>query len=225
MANNRGKVAPRLIGASSELFKDMAVDLHGVQFGAPWLQKMAAEGYMYKINAGTRSTPITGNGVYVATTPDLNVRIPSGVLCMPTRLEINYETVGTSGIQECFAMGGNGGTFATSSNAITPVNIRSDLGNSSGLLAQAPATGAAQTGMTNVNEFFRNSPPMGITKTSQSATVSSIDPYRMVWSALDEGEWPMFYTTSDDFAQIMVWMGGQAPTGFISLTVVIPPLA
>ena len=226
MVEIRIKPSIRQIGApqAASAFANVAGHIDGTLFAASWLHKMAADGYMYKINAGTRSTPITGNGVYVATTPDLNVQIPQGVLCIPVSLVVNYEVVGTSGIQECFALCGNGGTFATSANAITPVNVRSDLGNSSTLLAQAPATGAAQTGMTNVNEFFRNSPPMGITKTSESATVTSIDPYRFEWSAILSGEWPHIYSPSG-FAQIMVWMGGQAPTGFISLTVVVPPIA
>ena len=224
MADTRVKPAARGIGASSaSAYVAQRGTIDGTAYTADWLARLSAEGRMLTFNVGTRSTPITGGGVYVATTPDLDVRIPAGTLVVPTRLEVVYETVGTSGIQECFALAGAGGTYATSAVPIVPTNHRTDLGDTHGLLAQGPATGAVIPTV-NTTEFFRNSPPMGITKTSQSATVTSIDPYRMEWSALASGMWLHVYTVAESFAQIMVWAGGQAPTVFISLTVVVPPI-
>ena len=224
MANSRGKIPTTLLGASAgDNFKDVAVMTDGTQFGAGWEQKLAAEGRILVIHGGTLTTPITGAGVYVSTTPDLDVKIPAGVLAVPLFLQVNYETVGTSGIQECFAIAGVGGTFATGGTSVTPVNARLDLSNTWGITAQSPASSAVlPTG--NIEEFFRNSPPMGITKTSQSATVSSIDPYRMVWSARESGLFPHCYSTTTH-TRINVWMGGQAPTGFITLVLAIPQIS
>lgn len=223
MADIRVKPSGKLIGASATpSFVDARGLADGTQFGAHWLQRMAAEGHTYTFNAGTRSTPITGNGVYVATTPDLAVNIPAGILCIPTHLEIVYEAVGTSGIQEILALAGHGGTFPTTGTVVTPANHRGDLGDQSGLTArQVASVGVLPT--LNVNEFFRHSVPQGITKTSQSATVSSIDPYRFEWDVVATNKWCYIYNPSS-IGQIWVYMGGQAPTGFISLTVVVPPL-
>lgn len=224
MADQRLRPSSKLPGASSQTdfvpFKGM---LDGTAFTAGWLARMALEGRMYTVHAGTGTAPITGAGVYVNTTPDLDMSVPSGVCVVLTKLVINYETVGTSGLQEIVAAIGKGGVITpTSFDAVTITNHRLDLPNDSGVTAGSTGTGA--TYMTsNVLEFYRNSPPMGITKTSQSATVTSIDPYRFEWSALQTGDWPIMYAT-DGITRCNVFMGGQAPTGFITLTFVKPPL-
>jgi hypothetical protein len=224
MADMRLTPSVRVLGAGSAT---QPVPIKGMKdgtiFNADWLARMALEGRMYTIHAGTGTAPITGAGVYVNTTPDLDMSVPANQVVIPTKLVVNYETVGTSGIQECVAAIGVGGVLApTSQDAVSIVNHRLDLSNASGVTAVATATGA--TYMTsNVLEFFRNSPPMGITKTSQSATVTSIDPYRFQWSALETGDWPIMYNTSS-ITRLNVFMGGQAPTGFITLTFVVPEL-
>ena len=224
MADTRIKPSSRLIGGSAQTsFIPLKGMLDGSLFTADWLARMALEGRMYTLHAGTGTAPITGAGVYVNTTPDVDMSVPAGVCIIPVSLVINYETVGTSGIQEVVAAIGKGGVITpTSFDAVTITNHRLDLPNDSGVTAGSTGTGA--TYMTsNVLEFFRNSPPMGITKTSQSATVTSIDPYRMSWSALETSNWPIMYAT-DGITRLNVFMGGQAPTGFVTLTFVRPPL-
>ena len=224
MADMRLTPATRVLGAGSAT---SPVPIKGLKdgsiFTADWLLRMALEGRMYTVHAGTGTAPVTGAGVYVNTTPDLDMSVPAGSVVIPIKLVVNYETVGTSGIQECTAAVGVGGVITpTATEAVTITNHRLDLGNDSGVTAVSTGTGA--TYMTsNVYEFFRNSPPMGITKTSESATVTSIDPYRFVWSALESGDWPIMYN-SGSITRLNVFMGGQAPTGFITLTFVKPEL-
>ena len=224
MADVRLKTSAKLIGTNGQStpipFKGA---LDGSMFTADWLLRQALEGRMYTLHAGTGTAPITGAGVYVNTTPDVDMSVPVNTCIVITKVVVNYETVGTSGIQECVAVIGKGGVITpTSFDAVTIVNHRLDLTNDSGVTAGSTGTGA--TYMTsNVLEFFRNSPPMGITKTSQSATVSSIDPYRFEWSALATGDWPIMYAT-DGITRLNVFMGGQAPTGFITVTFVKPAL-
>src|SRR3990167_6397945 len=143
MANSRGRISNNVIGGpSGDNFKDIPVMVDGSQFGASWEQKMFSEGRVLVVHGGTLSSPITGAGVYASTTPDLDVLIPAGVLAVPLSLVVNYETVGTSGIQECFAIAGVGGTFATGGTAVVPVNGRLDLSNTFGVKAQSPASSA-----------------------------------------------------------------------------------
>ena len=224
MTDIRVKPSNKLIGGSGVTdFVPAKGMLDGTIFDAHWLQKMAFEGRMYTVHSGTGTAPNTFAGAYVNTTPDLDMSVPANQCVVPISMTVNFETYGTSLLSEVVMAVGKGGVIApTSATAATPVNHRLDLGNNSGVTVVTDGTGA--TYMTsNVIEVYRNSSPMSITKTSASATVSSIDPYRFEWSAIQSGIWPIMYAT-DGITRLNIFACSNAGTGFITLTFVVPPL-
>ena len=224
--DTRVKPSSRLIGASGQTnyvpWKGM---LDGTAFTASWLARMALEGRMYTANAGTGTAPFTGGGAYVATAPDLDMSVPSGVLIVPVAATIVFETSGTSLLCEVVGVYGKGGIIApTSATSVTPVNHRLDIGNDSGVTIVSDGTGATyMTPAASIVEFWRDGEQMSITKTSASATVSSTDRTTFKWSALETGVWPVMYAT-DGITRLNIFASSQAPTLFISLTFVKPPI-
>lgn len=223
MADGRIKPSSRLIGGSSQTgFVDQRGMLDGTAFTADWLARMAAEGRMYTINAGTGTAPITSAGAYVNTTPDVDISNPPGQLCIPVAINIGIEAYGTTLLFESVCAVGVGGVITpTAAEALTPVNHRLDLGNTSGLSAVSTGTGA--TYMTsNVVEFARHQ----IDKVVTIATAdddSGVHQSNYNWTAMESGQWFLMYHTTS-VTRLNVFMSGQATTGFVSVTVVIPPL-
>ena len=223
MANNRLKPSSRLVGASSLTdYIDAKGMLDGSMFTADWLARMALEGRMYTINAGTGTAPITSAGAYVNTTPDVDISNPAGQMCIPIAVNIGIEAYGTTALFESVCAVGVGGVLTpTSAETLTPVNHRLDLPNASGLTAVSTGTGA--TYMTsNVLEFGRHVHNKMVTIATADDD-SSIGPASYNWSALESGQWPIMYSTSS-ITRMNVFISCQGTTGFVSVTVVIPPL-
>ena len=217
------KTSARLIGAnnqSSNVFPKSLLD--GTVFGADWLQKMAMEGRMFTIPAGTGTAPITSAGAYVNTTPDVDISNPAGQICIPVAINIGVEAYGTTLLFESVCAVGVGGVITpTAAETLTPVNHRLDLSNTSGLTAVSTGTGA--TYMTsNVIEFGRHQIDKIVTiATADDDSTNHADSYD--WSALDTGQWFIMYHPTS-ITRLNVFMSGQATTGFINVTVVIPPM-
>ena len=54
------------------------------------LQALVNAGYGYAIHGGTRTTPITGAGAYVATTPDMDILVPAEKAFIPLVINVGY---------------------------------------------------------------------------------------------------------------------------------------
>lgn len=224
MALTQYKIDSNLVGANGQegVVSQKAL-LDGTPFTAEWLAKMALDGNMYTINAGTGTAPITSAGAYVNTTPDLDVSCPAGVMCIPVFLNIAVEAYGTTALFEAVAAIGVGGVLTpTAFESITPVNNRLDLTGGSGLTAGSTGTGATYM-TTNVIEFARFVHNKMVTIATADDD-SSIGPAQYTWSALQTGCWPIMYSPSS-ITRLNVFMSCQATTGFITLVVVVPPLA
>ena len=223
MADLRIKPSTKLIGASSSVsFVPQRGFLDGTAFTADWLARMAAEGRMYTINAGTGTAPITSAGAYVNTTPDVDISNPAGQLCIPIAINIGVEAYGTTLLFESVCAVGVGGVITpTAAESLTPVNHRLDLTNLSGLTAVSTGTGA--TYMTsNVVEFARHQIDKVVTiATADDDSTNHQAEYN--WSAMESGQWFLMYSPSS-ITRLNVFMSGQATTGFVTVTVVIPPL-
>ena len=193
----------------------------GTPFSAPWLQKLAMDGRMFVANAGTGTAPITGAGAYVNTTPDLDMSVPAGRVVVPIYLTVQFETYGTSLLNEIVAAIGWGGVIApTSATAVVPV--ATNPAKSQGSSATIVSDGTGATYMTsNVYEFWRHGQAFSITKTSASATVASQDSVRFEWSAMASGVWPVMYNPSG-ISRFNLFPCSQAPTEFITLVYVEP---
>lgn len=191
------------------------------------LQALINAGYGVVINGGVQSTPITGAGVYVSTTPDMDIQVDADKAFIPLVIDVVYEAVGLTGIQEVFATAGLGGTFATGGTALTYGdgirNLNSGYAAQTGLTVRSPAS-VAVLPTERFGEIWRASVPQGITKTAQSATVSSNDQAKFTYRAKEEGIYHTLRAGNNLRARMNIWMGGQAPTGFIMVKGVLVPV-
>lgn len=224
MADMRLTPSTRVLGAGAATSPVPIKGLKdGTVFTADWLARMAFEGRMLTINAGTGTAPITSAGAYVNTTPDLDVNVPAGVCAIPVNIQIGIEAYGTTALFEAVAAVGQGGVATpTSVDTVTLVNNRIDkTGEVFGITAGATGTGATYM-TTGVYEFMRHQHNKMVTIATADDD-SSIGPSQYSWNALTTGCWPIMYSTAT-FTRLNVFMSGQATTGFIIVTLVVPEL-
>ena len=140
--------------------------------------------------------------------------VPSGVAIIPMNIEVYFEAFGTSAQTELQALIGKGGSRTSGMTAITPVRSRSDIGGGGNVTCWMGGNSTVTVGPTsNINYFWRTGKQFAITKTAESATVSSWDPNRFVWSALADSS---FNVCGPD-SQLVLNQGSQAGTGFVKV--------
>lgn len=179
------------------------------------VQALINAGYGYLLVGGVQSTPITGAGAYVTTTPDMDILVPDDKVFILLSILVQYETIGTVSPLECFATAGLGGTFATGGTAITPKNMDISKGDSSGLKCQSPASSAVLP-TDNLGDIWRHGVPNVSVKTD-SGTVSVKDhPFQFKYSAREEGCYHILKGKGGTlFARLNIWAAHQAATAFI----------
>jgi len=187
------------------------------------IQALINAGFGYLFVGGVQSTPITGAGAYVSTTPDMDILVPDDKAFIPLSILVQYETIGTVSPLECFATAGLGGTFATGGTAITPKNMDISKGNSSGMSCQSPASAAVLPTM-NLGDIWRAGVP-GVSVKTDSGTVSVKDhPFQFKYSAREEGIYHILKSQGGTlFARLNIWAAHQAATVFIIVKGVCVP--
>lgn len=178
------------------------------------IQALINAGYGYVLNGGVQTTPITGAGAYVSTTPDMDIQVAEDRAFIPLVILAQAETIGTVTPLEIIATVGTGGTFATGGTAIVAKNMDTSKGNSSGLLCQSPASSAVlMTGA--AHDIWRHGVPNVSVKTD-SGTVSVKDhPFQFKYSAREEGFYHILKSSASGLARLNVWVAHQAMTCFI----------
>jgi len=180
----------------------------------------AMKGNQYYIGSADVSTPTTWTATATidVTKAALLVSVPSNKVLIPVHIELYMEAFGTSAQFECQAVSGTGGSRTSGMTAITPVNMRTNLSDNSGVTAWAGGNTTVTVGQTDkINVFWRDGKQFAITKTAESATVSSFDPVKFVWDAVLTNT---FVMCGPD-AQLMVHQGSQAGTGFVKLIALV----
>ena len=205
MADIRVKPSTKVVGgASLTNYVPIKGYLDGTIFTQEWLARMALEGRMN-------------------TTPDLDLSVPAGVMCVPIYLTVQFETYGTILLTEVVAAVGKGGVIApTGATAVVGKNHRLDLGDTSGLTCVSDGTGATYMS-SNVVEFFRDGHQGDVTVSAVATGDQASNLPKFKWNAVTDGNWPIMYAT-DGITRLNVHACSQAGTGFITLTVVVPPL-
>ena len=178
------------------------------------IQALINAGYGYVLNGGVQSTPITGAGAYVSTTPDMDIQVAEDRAFILLSILVQAETIGTVSPLEVIALVGTGGTFATGGTAILAKNMDTSKGNSSGLLCQSPASSAVlPTG--GAHDIWRAGVPNVSVKTD-SGTVSVKDhPFQFKYSAKEEGVYHILKSGVAGQARLNIWVAHQAMTAFI----------
>ncbi len=223
--DNRVRPSPNLVGAGGNTgFVSQRGMVDGTIFTADWLGRMALEGRMYTYHSGTGTAPNTYAGPYVNTTPDVDLSVPTGVMCIPIALNVQFETYGTILLTEVVGAVGVGGVIApTSATAAVGKNHRLDLGDNSGLTCVTDGTGA--TYMTsNIVEFYRGGTQGDVSVSAVATGDQASNPASYRWRAVESGNWPIMYNPGS-ITRLNVFACSQAGTGFITLTVVVPPLS
>jgi hypothetical protein len=175
------------------------------------------EGRVFVANSGTVTTPVTfGAGTIDTTEPDFDLSIPAGKLAIPLEIRVYMEVFGSSAQFEVMASVGTGGAAGTDTD-ITPTNLRTDAPIASGATVGGSSNADATYMTANVSEFWRDGQQFAITKSAQSATVSSSDPNLFIWRYTDSFTPPIMYSASAA-SRLNVFATSQAGTGFITVT-------
>ena len=179
------------------------------------IQALVNAGYGYVIQGGSLTTPITGAGAYVSTTPDMDILVPTNKAFIPLVISVGFEIIGTSLLLEVIAAMGLGGTQGAATS-VTPLNMDSSKGDESGLICRSPSTGAVL--MTQrVQDIFHEQETLAITKTAGSATAAAFDRNKYVYRAKDEGVYHILKAGNNLQARLNVWGAAQGPTLFITV--------
>lgn len=186
------------------------------------IQALVNAGYGYNIQGGSLTTPITGAGAYVATTPDMDILVPSDKAFIPLVVTVGYETIGTSLLLEVIIAAGLGGSQGAAT-AVTPVNMNTGYSNTSGLTCRSPSTGAVLM-TSGLFDISHDQETLAITKTAGSATVAAFDRNKYVYRAKDEGVYHVLKSAQNLSARLNVWAASQAPTVFIIVKGVCVPV-
>lgn len=219
MALIKGKTIARS-GDGSDI--SLRAVLSGELGMADYFAVQALKGNMYYIGSADVSTPTTWTATSTIdiTKPALFVSVPSGKVMIPVHISLYMEAYGTDAQFEVQAVSGTGGSRTSGGTAITPVNMRTDLSDNSGLTCYAGGNSIVTVGQTTkLNIFWRSGLQFAITKTASSATVAASDPYRFEWNAATNST---FVFCGPD-AQLQVNQGSQAGTGFVKLIAVVIP--
>ena len=188
------------------------------------VQALVNAGYGYAIQGGSITTPITGAGAYVSTTPDMDILVPTNKAFIPLVVNVGYESIGTSLLLEVIVLAGLGGTFGTGGTVVTPTNMNTAFGDESGLSARSPVTTAVL--MTQrLTDISHDQETLAITKTAGSATVAAFDRNKYVYRAKDEGVYHILQAGNNLQARLNVWGASQGPTLFITVKGLCVPVA
>lgn len=186
------------------------------------VQALINAGYGYQIQGGEITTPITGAGAYIATTPDMDILVPTDKAFIPLVINVGYETIGTSLLLEVISLAGLGGAQG-GATVVLPKNLDTSRSDSSGLICRSPSTGA--TLMTkNVTDISHDQETLAITKSAGSATVAAFDRNKYVYRAKDEGFYHILKAGLGLQARLNVWGAAQGPTLFITVKALCVPV-
>lgn len=162
----------------------------------PWEQSLGVEGRLFVANRGTITTPIVLTSATITDLrPDIVVRVPSGTLIIPLKIEVYLETTG-AGNHEIMARGcandvGNG----TSTNVV-PTNMHPNSGRGTACVVQRDYT-ADCSAPTTPFEFYRDGYPTDPDVAGNPTTM-------FLWSYLRHGGAP----TLRGPASLMFHIGG-----------------
>lgn len=196
--------------------------LNGEMSMADYFFVQALKGNMYYIGSADVSTATTWTAAAAIdiTKPILFISVPSGKVLIPVHIEVIMEAYGSNGQFEVQAVSGTGGSYTSGMTAITPVNMRTNLSDNSGLTCYAGGNTTVTVGQTGkINVFWRDMEQFAITKTTASATASVHDPVKWVWDAVATNTFVM----CGPEAQLQVNHGSNAGTGYVKLFGVVIP--
>lgn len=191
----------------------------GALFSADWFLARAMEGRMFGVNIGAGTTPVTGNGALVTTTPDLHLYVPTTVAVIPAQIVVKYEAIGTESEMEVVALASKTADSAVTGTALTIYNMRMDAPVASLCTATRTVTaGLTDPAAGNRLEFFRAGHPLADTP---ATTENDRNEHVYKWAAMTNGVPPIIYGDGS----LSLWAASQAATHFIFFSWVELPIS
>lgn len=183
---------------------------------AGFFQALALEGRVYVVNGGgVAVTPIEFAGAYDADGADLVLDIPSGTAVMPISFEVVYQSLTDDTDIEVVLMASNMANTVTTATAVTPKNIRTNLGRGSNCTANVACAAANSTDVSGGSGAFcfaRTRWEIGAAPAAAQSEEGQ--ELRFRWSALDDGVAPVLVGASCIVAHVAS-TGGD---GYLILT-------
>lgn len=194
--------------------KDVPGTLEGAMFTTDLAYLTALNGDIYVANNKFLTDAATFAGAYEDDAPDFVIDVPLGTTIVPLKIDVYYESVGSTLLMETFASISTtlaGTTTKTGGGAVTPVNLRTgDSGTSNCTVAYSVDSGGCTAQVGHIYEIFRH----GFQLAEEMAAEEFAWPEKQyTWSAAEEG----FYPILDGESSLFVHAASQAGTGFITV--------
>ncbi len=174
----------------------------------------ALNGDVYVANSRFLTDAGTFAGAYDADGPDFVIDVPLGTTIVPLKIDVYYESVGSTLLMETFASISTtpaGTTTKSGGGAVTPVNLRTgDSGTSNCTVAYSIDGAGCTAQAAHIYEIFRH----GFQLAEDMAAQEQGWPEKQyTWSAAEEG----FYPVLDGVSSLFVHAAAQTGTGFITV--------
>jgi hypothetical protein len=181
-------------------------DLDGAIITEEKVSALVADGRVFHARVGSASTPVTLDGGWANTDPDLVIEVPSGVTVVPLRMAVIYEAFGSDAIVETIVLCSGTAAASSAGTLFTSVNYRLNHPRQSVCKVYVgPTVTSGYAG--DYFELFRSCQQLAGT---QAAGEGGIE-YRVEWNYLKHPPTPLIEGT----AQISIWGTGQATSGYI----------
>ena len=161
-----------LLPAGNAVDRAIEVTRDGSLFVADYKLKLALQGRVFVVNAGTVTTPLTFL-VTAANRPDVVLRVPSGTTVMPLVVETVLEAAAGTATELDVRMASNDiGSGTSSAASVGPLNLRSD----------GPVTSAVTARQLYTADATAETTPISLhRKTWPLAQATGLEPYVDYW--------------------------------------------
>ncbi len=215
MSDIKIKAKTRGLGRQGQgVEQDVPGTLEGAMFTTDLAYLTALNGDVYVANSRFLTDAGAFAGAYDADGPDFVIDVPLGTTIVPLKIDVYYESVGTTLLMETFASISTtlaGTTTKTGGGVVTPVNLRTgNSGTSDCTVAYSIDAAGCTAQSAHIYEIFRH----GFQLAEDMAVTEQGWPEKQyTWSAAEEG----FYPILDGESSLFVHAASFGGTGFITV--------
>lgn len=172
------------------------------------------QGRVFHATHGALTTPVAFQTDLVRQTPDLMVRVPSGIVIVPLRVSVAAEGTSVAGVWQCLISACNNDPGIANVTAFIPVNVNSRYSTTgSKVTAYITATGDTGTAPTGVSDLFRAYVQPRIDNVGTGSAPFEQVVYAPLWGYGAPSV--VGSDTSTNAFMVYVGSGATTPTGYI----------
>lgn len=170
------------------------------------VQALVMDGRVFHARVGSATTPVTLDGAWANTDPDISMDIPGGTTVIPLRIAVVYEAFGTDATVETITLCSQTLGAASAGTLFTSVNYRlRHTRNSAVKVYVGPTVTSGYTG--THFELYRDCQQLAGTQAAGEGGI----PYRVEWNYKKNPPVPLL----EGDATMQTWGTGQATSGYI----------